>query len=105
MSLDVGQVRSLHWLECRWRRILSSVLSLAVVKVVCRIGQHYECSRSSEKSSLLKVMQLSTPVGSETAPLLELVCGSFEKKNFLPHAAQAVRPGGLKLLVFSAVID
>jgi hypothetical protein len=52
---------------------LSSVLSLAVVKVVCRIGQHYECSRSSEKLSLLKVMQLSTPVGSETVPLLELI--------------------------------
>ncbi len=65
MSLDIGQVGDLHWFECAWCRILSSVLSLSVVKVVCWIGQHYECLKSSEKSSL-KVMQLSTPVGSET---------------------------------------
>lgn len=48
MSLDVGQVVDLHRFECGWCRILSPVLSLSVVKVVGWIGQHYECSRSSE---------------------------------------------------------
>ena len=60
VSLDIGQVGGLHWLECIWCRLLASVLSLSIVKVVGRIGQHFECLKSPE-SCRLKVMQLSTP--------------------------------------------
>jgi hypothetical protein len=48
-------------------------------------------------------MQLSTPVGSETMPLLELIADI--RRIAIPHAAQAVRPGRLKSSVFSAVVD
>jgi len=71
MSLDVGQVGNLHWFKCGWCRILSSVLSLSVVKVVCRIGQHDECLKSSD-CRRLKVMHLSTPIGSETGKELDM---------------------------------
>ena len=102
--LDIGQVGCLHWLKGRWCRILSSMLSLAIVKVISRIGQHYECSRSSEKSLLSKVMQLSTPVVPRLCRLAYALAIEFQN-HIVPHAAQAVRPGRLRSSVFSADVD
>ncbi len=53
--LYVGQVVQLHRFEGRWRRVLSTVLPQARMKVVGgRIGQHRVCELSSEMSFVVQ---------------------------------------------------
>jgi hypothetical protein len=61
-------------------------------------------ARGVQKGLLLKVLQLSKPVGSETTVRVR-TRAFLTALNIIPHAAQAVRPGRLGPYGYSAVVD